>query len=299
MIPDDQIFNLLISILSLVVAATSLVIALIILFYTIYQFSLKRGSRFYGTFTISSSVWSRQHYVSYIIIENTKDKAAAINTIYLRIGKNIYLELIDYSNSPRILAPFETIKIAFEEGVSGYITSTYKVNIDSILSDYRAEKTLIVSTPQGNSKVKKYKSHWNIYIESLRNYFITPVHPVKKLHNNNYYSDQLQFIVSITSNEGNINEHYLYRDCKYSICNVEIKTNDFSNADELQSFLIDSKKTQEHLIVKKVEYCYRDYNKYQERNIRSYGFFKTYIVGAILTKFHRIKFHYNRKKKSN
>ena len=81
-----------------------------------------------------------------------KDKSSAISLIYLLINKNIYIELADYSESPRIIAPFETIKLTFNEGVSGYISSTYKVSLGSFLSDRKIPKTLIVVTPQGTSK---------------------------------------------------------------------------------------------------------------------------------------------------
>jgi len=100
-----DLLNLLISLSSLAVAVLSFAVAMIALIYTGYQFVLKKGTKFYGVFTTSSSVWSKQKYISEIIIENKKDKAAAISYIYLRIGSNIYLELVSY-DSPRIVAPF-------------------------------------------------------------------------------------------------------------------------------------------------------------------------------------------------
>ncbi len=294
---DNEVFNLFISISSLAIAIISLTIALLVLFYTTYQFVLKRGSRFYGMFTISSSVWSCQHYVSNVVIENTKDKAAAISTIYLRIGRNIYLELADYSSSPRILAPFETIKINFEEGVSGYITSTYKVDIDSILSDHNTPKNLIIATPQGISKVKKYKSHWNVYVESLKNHHIIPVHPVKKYHDGKNYSDALQFVVNITDFEDQLSKHYIYRNRTYLICGTELKTNDFSNAEDLKKYLIKKEKTHKTLTVDQVEYSYHDYNRYPKIKISQYGFFKTHIIGSISTKLSHLVFQYKTKNK--
>ncbi|WP_282383297.1 MULTISPECIES: hypothetical protein [unclassified Pseudomonas] len=292
---DAEALNLLISISSLGIAALSLAIALIVLFYAAYQFLLKRGSKFYGTFSISRSVWSNQSYVGEVIIENTKDKAATISTIYLRIGRNIYLELVDYSNSPRIVAPFETLKIGFHEGVSGYISSTFKVTIDSMLTDHKVRKTLVIATPQGISIVKRYKTIWNIYIESLKNYFIIPVHPVKKYHKEKYYSDALQYIVSITDNVGTPEEHRLYRDATYTIMGNKITTNDFSSTDELRSALATSKAASCTITVERAGYDYNDYDSYEEAAISHHGLFKTFVIGTIFTRFQSLALHLKNK----
>lgn len=287
---DSEALNLLLSISSLLVATISLVIALIVLFYAAYQFILKRGSGFYGTFSVSSSVWSNQRYVNEVILENTKDKAAAISTIYLRIGRNIYLELIDYSDSPKIIAPFETIKLSFREGVSGYISSTFKVNLDQLLAGRSPRKTLIIATPQGISKVKRYKTLWNVYIESLKNHLIVPVHPVKKYHNAKYYSDALQYIVTSTDIEGEIEEYRLYRGGTYTINGISLSTDKFLNVDDLNVFLTTHGTFSKRLKAESVAYSYNDYESYRDIEVHHYGFFGTYIIGTVFTKLRRFKF---------
>jgi hypothetical protein len=293
---DSEALNLLMSVTSLAIATLSLVIAFIVLFYSAYQFFSKRGSRFRGIFSISSSVWSSQRYIGEVILENTKDKAVAISTIYLVIGRNIYLELINYSESPRIIAPFETIKLSFREGVSGYITSTFKVSLDSLLADNKVHKSLVVSTPQGLSKVKKYKTFWNVYFESLKNYFITPVHPVRKYHKGENYSDALQFIVTSTQDGIQVNEHRLYRGATYEIEGVSVRTDDFADAADLELFFSASHEPINILSVERAGYTYHEYEGYKNANIEHHGFFGTYIVGPILTKLGGLMFRLNNKK---
>lgn len=285
---DSEALNLLISVTSLAIAILSLAIALIVLFYAAYQFILKRGSKFYGAFSISSSIWSNQRYVGEVILENTKDKSAAISTIYLRLGKNIYIELVDYSDSPKIVAPFETIRLNFREGVSGYISSTFKVDLDLLLASDKVRKVLIIATPQGLTKVKSYKTVWNVYVESLKNYFITPVHPVRKYHNGECYSDTLQFVITTTNNEGVTEELRLYRGATYDVGGVMIVTNNYSSAADLQRALISSNNSFGALKVVKAEYSYSDYENYEEREVYHHGFFGTYIAGALLTKLHSL-----------
>ncbi|MDQ0741792.1 hypothetical protein [Pseudomonas sp. W4I3] len=293
---DSEALNLLMSITSLAIAALSLAIAVIVLFYAAYQFFSKRGSRFCGIFSIAGSVWSSQRYVGEVILENTKDKSVAINTIYLVVGQNIYVELIDYSDSPRIIAPFETIKLSFMEGVSGYITSTFKVNLDSMLANNKIRKKLVISTPQGLSKVKSYKRFWNIYIESLKNYFIVPVRPVKKYHNGKYYSDALQFIVTSTRDGQQIEEHRLYRGTTYEIAGISVIVDQFASASELKSFFSQSDKSSNILSVEPAEHNFNDYEKYENTEIEHCGFFGTYVLGPIFTKIDKISFRLKNKK---
>jgi len=281
---NTELLNLLISITSLFIAVLSFAVAMIALIYTGYQFILKKGTKFYGIYVTSSSIWSQQRYVSEIILENKKDKASAINYIYLRIGSNIYLELVDYDNSPRIIAPFETVKIVLKEGVSGYISSTYKVNLDSLLADRKIRKTLLIATPQGTSKVKEYKKFWNIYIESLRNHFITPVRPVRKWYNSKEYSDALQYVVKEII-DGNSIEHYLYRGNSYSINGLPVNVDDFQKTTELEEYLKTSTGSITNtLSVEKIGYTFGDYDDYSQAEIFHSGVIGTHVIGKSYTK---------------
>lgn len=294
---DSEALNLLMSITSLAIAILSLAIAVVVLFYAAYQFFSKRGSRFCGMFSIAGSVWSSQRYVGEVILENTKDKSVAINTIYLVVGRNIYVELMDYSDSPRIIAPFETIKLSFIEGVSGYIASTFKVTLDSMLANNKIRKSLVISTPQGLSKVKSYKTFWNVYFESLKNYFIVPVRPVKKYHNGKYYSDALQFIVTCTRDGQQVEEHRLYRGATYEIEGISVMVDQFASAADLKAFFSASDNSSNILTVERAGYDFNDYEKYEDAEIEHYGFFGTYVLGPILTKLDSLKFRLKNKKK--
>jgi len=271
---------------------------MIALIYTGYQFVLKKGTKFYGVFTTSSSVWSKQKYISEIIIENKKDKAAAISYIYLRIGSNIYLELVSY-DSPRIVAPFETIKIEIREGVSGYISSTFKIDLNVMLGDRNVRKSLMVVTPQGISKVKNYKKFWNIYFESLQNNFIIPVRPVRKYYKGKEYSDNLLFIVIDNSNEKSPEEFFLFRGNIYTIKNTTIKVDDSLSVSDLKELLgcvTDS--ATNTLTVECASYTYGDYESYEPVDIFHSGIIGTHVIGKAYTKLSRFTFRLKSKLKA-
>lgn len=288
---NTDLLNLIISISSLAVATLSFAVAMIALVYTGYQFLLKVGTSFCGTYVISSSVWSEQSYISDVIIENRKDKAAAINYVYLRIGGNIYLELVDYSRSPRIVAPFETIKIELNGGVSGYISSAFKVDLDGLLRDNGKTKTLMVATPQGLSRVKGYKRYWDINVESLKNHYITSIKQVRKYYEGKEYGDALQFVVTHTDNKGGCEQYFLYRGGTCSVNGVLVKTDDFSSPIDLQDFIFKVGGLDINLLaVDFVDYNYNGYADYREARVDCVGGFRTYVVGKTATKISSMVF---------
>lgn len=295
---DSEALNLLVSLTSLTVATLSLIITLIVLFYAACQFISKRGSKFRGAFSISSSMWSPQRYVGEVLLENTKDKVVAISVIYLRINKNIYLELINYSDSPRIISPFETIKLNFNEGVSGYTSSCFKINLDPLLADNKIPKMLVVSTPQGLSKVKAYKTLWDVYFESLKNFFITPVHPVKKHHKGENFSDNLKFIVSSSMHGKQVAEYRLFRGNTYEIEGVPVSADSYSSAKELELYLHENNKSLKTLAVMSATYTDKEYDTYKNIEIDHYGFLGTYITGPLITKFYNLHLRLKRKRRS-
>lgn len=288
---NADLLNFIISLCSLFVAALSLIISLILLGYSIYQFFLKAGYKFHGAFAISSSVWSKQSYISEIILENSKDKVAVISSVYVRLGSNIYVELIDYADSPKIVGPFETLKIVLRQGVSGYIASSYKVDVGKLLADRKVKREIFIATPKGIVKVKKYKRVWNVYIESLRNSFIVPVKPVRKYYSGKEYSDALQYVVVDENNGGDPVEIFLYRKCSYKIGELTINTDDFAMASDLEMFLTENASAS-GLKVKSVGYNYRDYEFYEHREIDRLGFFWTHVVGNLYTRISGLVFRF-------
>lgn len=286
-----DVLNFFVSASSLFVSTLSLGVALIALIYAWIQFLSKSGMDFHGIFATSTSIWSRQRYISEIILENKKDKSIAISYIYLRAGRNIYIELADYNSSPRIISPFETIKIKSDEGVSGYISSDYKIDLHSILGDRKIKKCLMVVTPQGVSKVKGYKSYWNIYVESLRNHFIIPVRPVKKYYNGKEYADDLQFVV-IDELGG---ERFLYRNSVFSTDTVSLKVDNFTNPDDLKSFLdLSLDNNSSRIRVVRVGYNFKDFENYSDASVSADGYIKTIIIGKLYTYFQTLKYKFNK-----
>lgn len=292
---DADILNIVLASSSLSVALLSLAISFILLVYAAYQYFLKSGENFHGIFAVSSSVWSNQRYVSELVIENCKDKSAVISTIYLRVGGNIFVELIDYFDSPKILGPFETIKITLNEGVSGYISSGYKVNISNLLADRKVRKTLMVATPKKIYKVKEYKSFWNVYFESLRNHLITPVRPVRKYYEGTEYSDALQFVIIDSKADDLDRKIFLYRGRQRLVRGLKIEVDNFSSATELNEYLLKNIDV-EGLSVEVVGHNFGDYENYRSVEIRCYGFFFTSVAGRIYTKLCSLIFRFKNRR---
>ncbi|WP_236323605.1 hypothetical protein, partial [Pseudomonas simiae] len=101
----------------------------------------------------------------------------------------------------------------------------------------------------------------------------------------------LQYIITSTDINGQIEEHRLYRGCTYAINGISVITDKFSNIDDLNEFLT-TQRTFSHVFkAERAGYSYNDYESYTEIKIKHYGFFGTHILGTIFTKLRRFSFH--------
>ncbi len=89
---NDSLNN---DILILTISAISLFVSAIVLLITYKTYILKYGQKVRGWFGESSFIASDHTYISSIVLENLKDKDLVIFDIYIRIGHNIYLDMLN------------------------------------------------------------------------------------------------------------------------------------------------------------------------------------------------------------
>lgn len=91
---------------TLMISIVALIISIIALYYTIKAFMLKRGHNIRCDISTCSTVECDDDYVSSITLENIKDRATVIFSIYLKLGRSNYILLEDFEKEPLILKPF-------------------------------------------------------------------------------------------------------------------------------------------------------------------------------------------------
>ena len=179
----------------------AITISVTALFFTIQRFLLKSGTKIQGNYTISSSINCNDKWVHRIQLENLKDRATTIYSIYLRIGYGCYLELHDFKDRPLILKAFESYQEEFD-AIEYYQFSSKKIKIDKLIDDNQVKKQIYLSTANGKYKVKKPLRRWNPIILFFKNHLTAIVRPVRLNYKGKSYGSNILFLVELTFQDG-------------------------------------------------------------------------------------------------
>jgi hypothetical protein len=167
-LPPNQlaVVNLYFSIFGMLL---TVVIGLCGVFYAATQFQLKSSTKISATCGSGGSAYYRDEYVTSVVLENHRDKAEAIFGIYLRLGRNLYITLEDFQETPLILPPFEIVQRNYLP-ISGYGCNGYSVDLNKVLGNSKKwPKRIVLATSRGKYITKKWKKGWNPIFDSLLN----------------------------------------------------------------------------------------------------------------------------------
>lgn len=149
-------------------------ISTIVLYITFQTWNLKCGEKVKGEFDIRSNIESSYYYINNVILENLKDKNLVIKEMYIRFGRNIYLDMFmkDSVNESyvHIIPPLSTIEFKF--GPAFAYTEKYdKVTIQKLLhKNVWKNSRIILITNEGKLTVKRAKKGWSPELYYFKNY---------------------------------------------------------------------------------------------------------------------------------
>lgn len=168
---------------ALLVSAWSLWVALRAL-------GLKCGNKIIGYYTTASSIDSDMPYIKEILLQNLKDKEVAIHDIFIRFGRNIYLDMLNkghYDHFIHVLPPMGTLYLKFGPAYR-YSESMNTVDISHLIMGRKYGK-IILSTNQGRINVGSIKSGWSPIFDYFRNYRTQVIQPHKFYTTESVYSN--------------------------------------------------------------------------------------------------------------
>lgn len=226
------------SYVSFLISIGTLIISIIVLFYTIKTYLLKSGERVRGSYIMCSSMACDDKYVKNIILENLKDHAIVIFKIYLKIGHNYFVEIDNFEEKPLILKPFEVFKKIYDP-IDLYSINTDEISITHLLDNRKIRKQIVLSTSKGKYKVKTRIKSWDPISDFFKNYFTGIIIPMRSTYKGKSYGSNVKYIVEIKLQNGAENIIPIYPD------DYEIKIfNDFQltresliSKDSLEEFL--------------------------------------------------------------
>lgn len=187
--------------ISIIASITALVISIIALIYTAKTFYLKSGAQIRGLFSITSSMYCEDKYVSNLVLENMKDRSTVIFTIYLLVGNNYYIELENFEGEPLILKPFEVYSKQFDP-VDFYDVGMMRIRLNDLIDSKKVKSRLVVSTSIGRYKVKEWIERWDPIADFFKNHMTAIIKPIRSEYKGTCYGGNVKYIVEVKTESG-------------------------------------------------------------------------------------------------
>lgn len=159
----------------------------------------KSGICVRGNFGIGSSIACNDSYITQIILENLKDRAVTIFSIYLRVGHNYYIEVENNEDKPLILKPYETYKKDFGP-IEFYGINSNKISMNTVLKETKVKKTLILSTSEGKYKVPSNMRRWSPVGDFFQNHMTAVIRPVQSTYKDTGLGGNIKYVIEIIGN---------------------------------------------------------------------------------------------------
>lgn len=292
------------NIISTLISITALLISIIALYYTIIAFSLKSGQKFRCSYSVMTSIDCEDRYISSIIVENLKDRAAIIYKIYIKFGLNNYLLVEDFSDSPLILKPFEVYYKEYDP-ILFYSLGADITNIEKLIDNKRVKGRVLLTTSHGKYLVKSNSKQWDPIVPFFKNYYTALIDPIRLKFRDKNYGYNVKFLIVVTKEDGEEYIISIYKDdyrhvrfSKFQLTNESIETKE-----SLETFLKKEKKKgnfefKRIEIISFQEEVNKVKNKYPKeiKQVESLNFFKYRVIAKILTFIEKYKMYKTNKR---
>ena len=183
------------------IASASFAIAVLALVYTVRGDQRKTGMDIHYSFSVASSIWSKEKWVAEVRLENMKDRSVTIYKIYLEVGHGLYVEVEDFTENPMTLGPYSVYQKEYDpiefysEGMS---------LITGVLDNENVRRRIVLTTSQGRHNPKPgIKAEDDPMVDSiLKNYWTGVVRPVRWSFKGRCYGSEAKYIVTFEGNGG-------------------------------------------------------------------------------------------------
>jgi hypothetical protein len=171
-------------------------VSLLALFIAIKNYRRKAGMHVRGVFSTASSRACDDVYIYEVILENLKDRAVTIFSIYLRLGLNYYVELENLQEKPLVLKPFETYRQQFGP-IEFYGINSNKIVLNGLFNDRTVRKQLVLSTSDGKYRVPSSIRRWSPVSDFFDNHLTAVIRPVYSTHKDKYLGGNMAYVVEL------------------------------------------------------------------------------------------------------
>jgi hypothetical protein len=278
------------------------IISIVALIYTVKTFILKSGLKIRCSLSICSTVDCDNKFISSITLENIKDRATVIFKIYLRLARNVYIEIEDFSSKPLILKPFEVYYKEYDP-ILFYSAGDKYVKIDHLIDNKKIKRNIVLSTTDGEYKIRTYIALWDAIYTSLRNYYTIAALPQRLEYKNKSYGSKIKYLIDLKYSNGEEQVVPIHKNKKKVFVNVNFTDTSLKSSENLRKFMLKQKRDgklsfteikvidYEEAIEKKKEFYKKDPYKAE-----TCGYFTYSVIGKIVTQIENFKLKRKNKK---
>jgi len=217
------------------------IISIIALIYTVKTFILKSGLKIRCSLTTCSTVDCDDKFISSITLENIKDRATVIFKVYLRFAHNVYIEIEDFSSKPLILKPFEVYYKEYYP-ILFYSSGTNFVKIDHLIDNNKIKRNIILSTTEGEYRIRTSISIWNAIYTSLKNYYTIVALPQRLEYKGKSYGSKIKYLLELKYSDGEDQIIPIHKDKKKVFLNVDFTEESLRSSENLRKFMFKQKR---------------------------------------------------------
>lgn len=286
----DTIRSLTLNEWTFVVAAVTLIIAVLGFGVTALAYRLKGGIHARGSFQVASAIHSTNRWVSGIEIENMKDRSLTVYSIYVRFGHNVYLELADFQNEPLTIKPFEVYKKSFQ-APDAYTSSFRRFNLNDLISFQRRNTgKIFISTPLGRYHVKPRKTFWDPSFSTLKNPFTGVIQQNYGGINGRSFGNNCKFVAELKTENADTQYVGVYESDQTVklLSNFKLSSTDIEDAESVRYAFLRAKTRGDAEFDEVIVHDYQkalndsipEYGKTPVQ-VKSQGWFYTHIIGRI------------------
>lgn len=310
-----------------IVTALALIISLGALIVAIKALKLKCGNKVIGYYNIARSYVSSTPFIREVVLQNMKDKEVAIHEMYIRFGKNIYLDLLNkghYDYYIHVLPPLGTLQFKFGPAYR-YVSGMETVDMSKLI-DGPAYGKIILETNTGKIEVKSIKTGWSPHGAYFKNFGIENVQMFKyytpssiygndglntKAIDYSSYGDKVMYLVTLSLN-GKAVEYTIYDTKEPQVGKfnrIKFTQQSLQNETALRSFLEQEKEkgnvsfdTIDKIVNFKEDVIEQDKTeakKYGSYTPKAEGWFEFCICDKLQTIWMNLKFDYENYCKDN
>lgn len=178
-------------------------VSVIAALYAVLTYKLKAGIRIRGSFGITQSIAAEDRYVQNIVLENLKDRAVVIFTIFLELDHGYFLEIENFEDKPLILGPFEAYQKHFDP-IDHYLINMRRVRLDRLFVN-KARRRLVLSTSEGRYNVSSWIHRWYLESNLFSNYTTALISPMRSTFEGKAYGSGTRFVIRLR-NHGKADE---------------------------------------------------------------------------------------------